>query len=206
MNAGAPLSSRGGSHIRRRQAVDLRQKRFFNHRRNRCLGCIWWSRAPCRGVRARRSSRWGEGSRRCRPLCLFISSQRRLGVFGVGWSRACCPGTRSPARAGVMTGVVVALGVLVVAPLFERSFAMFPSIVGTWLPISAIFLANWAAWSHERRRRRSCRATCVVLNSASPSISPFDMMSQSRNILDRKQKPGFYRCRSSADVPIKAKC
>ena len=48
-------------------------------------------------------------------------------------------------RAGVMTGIVMALDVLVVAPLLERSYAMFRSVIGTWLPFTAIFLASWAA-------------------------------------------------------------
>lgn len=48
-------------------------------------------------------------------------------------------------RAIVMTGVIMALDGLVVAPLFERSFAMFRSVVGTWLPFGLIFLASWTA-------------------------------------------------------------
>ncbi len=48
-------------------------------------------------------------------------------------------------RAGVMTAVVMALDVFVVAPLFEGSYAMFRSVIGTWLPFAAIFLASWAA-------------------------------------------------------------
>ncbi len=48
-------------------------------------------------------------------------------------------------RAAVMTAVVVALDISIVAPVFERSFAMFRSFLGTWLPIAAIFLASWAA-------------------------------------------------------------
>ena len=55
------------------------------------------------------------------------------------------PGFDPLLRAGVMTGFVMALDGLVVAPLFERSFAMFRSIIGTWLPFAAIFLATWAA-------------------------------------------------------------
>jgi hypothetical protein len=35
------------------------------------------------------------------------------------------------------------MDVLVVAFLVERSFAMFGSIVGTWLPILLIFLSTW---------------------------------------------------------------
>jgi hypothetical protein len=55
------------------------------------------------------------------------------------------PGFDALARAGMMTAIVVALDVLIVSPLFERSFAMFRSLIGTWLPLAAIFLASWAA-------------------------------------------------------------
>jgi len=48
-------------------------------------------------------------------------------------------------RAAAMTGLIVALDALVVAPLFERSYAMFRSALGTWIPFAAIFLASWAA-------------------------------------------------------------
>ena len=48
-------------------------------------------------------------------------------------------------RAAAMTGLIVALDALVVAPLFERSYAMFRSAFGTWIPFAAIFLASWAA-------------------------------------------------------------
>ena len=48
-------------------------------------------------------------------------------------------------RAAAMTGVIVALDALVVAPLFERSYAMFRSALGTWIPFAAIFVASWAA-------------------------------------------------------------
>ncbi len=48
-------------------------------------------------------------------------------------------------RAAAMTGLIVALDALVVAPLFERSYTMFRSPLGTWLPFAAIFLASWAA-------------------------------------------------------------
>ena len=50
-------------------------------------------------------------------------------------------------RAVVMTGVVMALDALVVAPLFERSYAMFRSLIGAWLPFALIFLASLAAGS-----------------------------------------------------------
>ncbi len=48
-------------------------------------------------------------------------------------------------RAAAITGVVVILDAGVVAPLFERSYAMFRSFIGTWIPFGTIFLASWAA-------------------------------------------------------------
>jgi hypothetical protein len=47
-------------------------------------------------------------------------------------------------RAAAMTGLIVALDALAVAPTF-RSYAMFRSALGTWIPFAAIFLASWAA-------------------------------------------------------------
>ncbi len=44
-----------------------------------------------------------------------------------------------------ITIIVMLLDALVVAPLFERSYAMFRSFIGTWLPFAAIFAACWAA-------------------------------------------------------------
>ncbi len=48
-------------------------------------------------------------------------------------------------RALALTGVVVGLDAFVVAPLFERSAAMFRSVIGTWLPFAAILAAGWTA-------------------------------------------------------------
>ncbi len=48
-------------------------------------------------------------------------------------------------RAGIITGLVFALDLLVVAPIFERSYAMFLSLIGTWIPFMLIFLATLAA-------------------------------------------------------------
>jgi len=48
-------------------------------------------------------------------------------------------------RATLMTGFVVILDALVVAPVFERSYAMFRSVIGTWLPFAVIFVASYAA-------------------------------------------------------------
>ena len=59
--------------------------------------------------------------------------------------RAVAPGFDPLARAAAITILVMLLDALVVAPFFERSFAMFRSVIGTWLPFAAIFTASWAA-------------------------------------------------------------
>src|SRR5271166_315805 len=48
-------------------------------------------------------------------------------------------------RAAAITIIVILLDALLVAPFFERSYAMFRSVIGTWLPFVAIFGACWAA-------------------------------------------------------------
>ena len=48
-------------------------------------------------------------------------------------------------RAAAMAGLIVALDALVVAPILERSYAMFRSALGTWIPFAAIFATAWAA-------------------------------------------------------------
>lgn len=55
------------------------------------------------------------------------------------------PEFSSMLRAFVLTGLVVILDAAVVAPIFERSFAMFRSLIGTWIPFVAILLASLAA-------------------------------------------------------------
>ena len=47
------------------------------------------------------------------------------------------------ATAAAFLGVVVAMDVFVVAMLIQRSFAMFKSPLGTWLPFALIFLSAW---------------------------------------------------------------
>lgn len=49
--------------------------------------------------------------------------------------------------------IVVALDFLVVAFSIERSFAMFRSVLGTWLPFLLIFVATYAAGHAVRRSR-----------------------------------------------------
>ena len=39
--------------------------------------------------------------------------------------------------------VVVALDLFLVAPVFEKSYAMFSSLLGTWIPFTLIFAASY---------------------------------------------------------------
>jgi len=43
----------------------------------------------------------------------------------------------------LFTGTVIALDAGLVAPVFERTYAMFRSVRGTWLPFGLIFLVTW---------------------------------------------------------------
>jgi hypothetical protein len=66
-------------------------------------------------------------------------------------------GSWSPLRtAAVFLGVVVVMDVFVVALLIERSFEMFESILGTWLPFLLIFISTW--WTGLGVRRAAHRA------------------------------------------------
>jgi peptidoglycan biosynthesis protein MviN/MurJ (putative lipid II flippase) len=40
-------------------------------------------------------------------------------------------------------GVVIALDVFLVAPVFEKNYAMFSSVLGTWIPFGLIFAATY---------------------------------------------------------------
>src|SRR5271166_3076332 len=59
--------------------------------------------------------------------------------------RALAPEFDPLLRAAAITIIVMLLDALVVAPFFERSYGMFRSVIGTWLPFVAIFTAAWAA-------------------------------------------------------------
>jgi hypothetical protein len=50
-------------------------------------------------------------------------------------------------------GIVVALDLFLVAPVLEKSFAMFTSALGTWIPFALIFTATYftGRWFEESR-------------------------------------------------------
>ena len=63
----------------------------------------------------------------------------------------------SPLRTAVVfLGVVMVMDVFVVSLLIERSFEMFASILGTWLPFLLIFISTW--WTGLAVRRSPHRA------------------------------------------------
>jgi hypothetical protein len=43
----------------------------------------------------------------------------------------------------IFIGVVIGLDVFLVAPVLERSFEMFTSLIGTWVPFTLIFLSTY---------------------------------------------------------------
>jgi len=54
-------------------------------------------------------------------------------------------GAREPiATAIAWTSIVIGLDAVIVAGFVERSFAMFASVAGTWLPLLLIFVAVWS--------------------------------------------------------------
>ena len=52
----------------------------------------------------------------------------------------------------VFVSVVIAMDVFIVALLIEKSFEMFTSPIGTWIPISSIFLATYLSGLFVTRR------------------------------------------------------
>jgi hypothetical protein len=63
------------------------------------------------------------------------------------------PGASALGTAAVFLAVVMALDGGLVAPVFETSYAMFRSFLGTWLPFGLIFLATFFTGAGSRKRR-----------------------------------------------------
>jgi len=77
------------------------------------------------------------------------------------------PGSWSPLRtAATFLGVVIVMDVFVVALLIQRSFEMFASVFGTWLPFLLIFVSTW--WTGIAVRRVAHR---VPVRRADPTAS-----------------------------------
>jgi len=67
------------------------------------------------------------------------------------------PNSSAGRTAFMMLGIVIALDALVVAPFFERSYTMFRSIIGTWVPFALMlpssYLVGRTAGRYERTPR-----------------------------------------------------
>ncbi len=59
------------------------------------------------------------------------------------------------ATAATLAGTAALLDAIVVAPFLERSFVMFGSVAGTWLPLALIFAASAATGVALRATPRS---------------------------------------------------
>lgn len=58
------------------------------------------------------------------------------------------------ATALLFLAIVVALDVFVVALFIEKSFAMFGSVLGTWVPLALIFASTWVTGAVVNRAKR----------------------------------------------------
>ncbi len=75
-----------------------------------------------------------------------IAAPAIFAALSVFYFRA--PGARQPMETALaFTALVAVLDAVVVAGLVMRSFDMFASIAGTWLPFALILLATWATGS-----------------------------------------------------------
>ncbi len=70
------------------------------------------------------------------------------------WNHPRHPGVAG--TAATLAGTAALLDAIVVAPFLERSFAMFASLAGTWIPLALIFAAS-AATAALRRAERAAR-------------------------------------------------
>jgi proline iminopeptidase len=112
-------------------------------RRRAITAAIWWAlagwaacgltMAVCRAIWGLQAALWLHGA--AAPVIFFVVT-----IFY--WNRA--GHLRPIPMAGVFLAAVLAMDLLVVAPFFEKSFAMFTSVAGTWIPFGLIFLGSLA--------------------------------------------------------------
>ena len=67
------------------------------------------------------------------------------------------------ATASIFLVFAVAMDGLVVAPLFERSYEMFSSVLGTWIPFVLIFAATYATGSFVAGSRPTSRRAASTM-------------------------------------------
>jgi hypothetical protein len=77
-------------------------------------------------------------------------------VFGlVAWFYFSRFGYTTPFQtAAIFLGFAVALDAGLVAPVFEHSYAMFGSVLGTWIPFALIFASTYLVGASARTTHR----------------------------------------------------
>jgi len=55
----------------------------------------------------------------------------------------------------IFVGIVVGMDAFLVAPVFEKSFEMFTSLIGTWVPFALIFLSTYLTGLVCEKKRQS---------------------------------------------------
>ncbi len=78
-----------------------------------------------------------------------------------------CPRVTPLAAAAFFTVFIIVLDAALVAPVFEKSYAMFGSILGTWLPFLSIFAATFltGTWIVGRSGQLSGGVPGAAINS-----------------------------------------
>lgn len=65
-------------------------------------------------------------------------------------------GYTSPLQTALIyVGVVVGMDAFLVAPVFEKSYEMFTSLIGTWVPFGLIFLSPYLAGLVSARQKQT---------------------------------------------------
>jgi hypothetical protein len=103
------------------------------------LALVLWG--ACGGVIAIGRRLWSQDT----TLRVHLVAAPILAFLVAAAHRQLAPTFAPLLRAAAITAIVMLLDAVVVAPLFERSYVMFRSVIGTWLPFAAIFAAAWAA-------------------------------------------------------------
>ncbi len=78
-------------------------------------------------------------------------------IFAViTWFYATRCGGPSPLQTAlVLVGVVIGMDAFLVAPVFEKSYEMFSSLIGTWIPFALIFLSSYLTGERVQRRKQA---------------------------------------------------
>jgi len=73
----------------------------------------------------------------------------------------------TPSITAIMfVGFIILMDVFVVALLIEKSFVMFSSILGTWIPFALIFLSTYVTGLYSERSNKQPRCSITVKNTS----------------------------------------